>query len=196
MADARKLKTTITIEGDGAVFQVSGTTIEFEGFLRAYVEGSDDPGAELADKETLLPAVEKGESLSCRGMDPKDHTTRPPARFSEASLIRTLEEKGIGRPSTYASIIQTIQDRKYVFKKGNALVPHWVAFSVVKLMEEHLPSLVDYEFTAQMEDFLDAISRREREHVQYLHEFYFGRRSPGIKESGSKRKSKRSTRGR
>ena len=174
MADARKQRMTITVEGGGAVFQASGTSIEFEGFLRAYVEGSDDPDAELADKETLLPAVAKDDPLNVDSLDPKSHTTQPPARYSEASLTRTLEEKGIGRPSTYASIIDTIQNRDYVFKKGNALVPSWTAFSVVRLMEEHLTSLVDYEFTAQMEDFLDSISRQEQQALEYLKRFYFG----------------------
>ncbi|MCP4192992.1 MAG: type I DNA topoisomerase [Planctomycetaceae bacterium] len=181
MSDARKRRITITVEGAGAVFQTSGTTIDFEGFLRAYVEGSDDPKAELADKETLLPAVVEGEEIKCNSTEPKSHTTQPPARFTEATLTRTLEEKGIGRPSTYASIIDTIQARDYVFKKGNALVPSWTAFTVVRLLEEHLPSLVDYEFTAQMEDFLDAISRQETEHVTYLKEFYFGNGKPGLK---------------
>ena len=124
---------------------------------------------------------EKGEPLRCDLLEPKDHTTQPPARYTEATLTRTLEEKGIGRPSTYATIIETIQARDYVFKKGNALVPSWTAFSVVRLLEDHLPSLVDYEFTAQMEDLLDAISRREAEHVHYLHDFYFGDGSPGLK---------------
>jgi DNA topoisomerase-1 len=181
MADARKRRITITVEGAGATFQASGTTIDFEGFLRAYVEGSDDPEAELANKETLLPAVEQGERLRCQRAEPKDHTTQPPPRFTEATLTRTLEEKGIGRPSTYATIIETIQARDYVFKKGPALVPSWTAFSVVRLLEEHLPSLVDYEFTAQMEDYLDAISRREAEQVKYLEEFYFGNGRPGLK---------------
>ena len=182
MADAKKRRITITIEGGGARFQVSGTSIDFEGFLRAYVEGSDDPEAELADKETLLPNVEKGEVIDVRSMTPKGHTTQPPARYSEASLIRTLEERGIGRPSTYASIIQTIETR-YVFKKGNALVPEWIAFSVTRLLEEHFPTLVDYQFTAEMEDLLDAISRREAESQKYLKDFYFGNGKPGLKPS-------------
>jgi DNA topoisomerase-1 len=174
MADARGRRITISIEGDGAIFQVSGKTIEFAGFLRAYVEGSDDPEAELADKETLLPTVQQGQVVDCRRLDPKSHTTQPPARFSEASLTQSLEEMGIGRPSTYASIIDTILAREYVFKKGNALVPTWIAFSVVRLLEDHLPSLVDYAFTAQMEDYLDAISRDEAGHLVYLRRFYFG----------------------
>lgn len=182
MADARKRRITITAEGNGTVFQASGTTIDFEGFLRAYVEGSDDPEGDLANKETILPSVEEGEKLTCTTAIPKGHTTQPPARFTEATLTRTLEEKGIGRPSTYASIIETIQARDYVFKKGKAvLVPSWTASLVVRLLEDHLPSLVDYEFTAQMEDFLDAISRHEAEHVKYLDSFYFGNGQPGLK---------------
>jgi DNA topoisomerase-1 len=182
MADARGRRISITLEGDGAVFQVSGKTIDFPGYLRAYVEGSDDPEAELADRETILPSVVEGESIDCRDLLSKDHTTQPPARFSEAALTRALEEKGIGRPSTYASIIETIQARDYVFKKGNALVPTWVAFSVCRLLEEHLTKLVDYEFTAQMEDDLDAISRGEVEPADYLAHFYFGDAEPGLKK--------------
>lgn len=182
MTDARKRRTTVTIEGGGATFKVSGTRIEFEGFLRAYVEGSDDPEAELANKETLLPAFSQDERVDCKRLDPKDHTTKPPARYSEASLTRELESKGIGRPSTYASIIDTIQNRDYVFKKGNALVPSWLAFVVTRLLEHHLPSLIDYEFTAEMEDLLDSISRREHEHLHYLRSFYFGNGDAGLKQ--------------
>jgi DNA topoisomerase-1 len=164
------------------VFQVSGRSIEFPGFLRAYVEGSDDPEAELADQERLLPPVVQGDAVTCRELMPKDHTTQPPARFSEASLTAALEERGIGRPSTYASIIETILARQYVFKKGNALVPTWTAFSVARLLEEHLPELVDYQFTAQMEDLLDSISRQEEEPTKYLRSFYFGNGQPGLKK--------------
>ncbi|QDV62976.1 type I DNA topoisomerase [Crateriforma conspicua] len=174
MADAQKQRISVVIEGGDATFTASGTSILFEGFLRAYVEGSDDPAKELADKERLLPPVKTEDPLSADSLDPKSHTTQPPARFSEASLTRTLEEKGIGRPSTYASIIETIQNRDYVYKKGNALVPSWTAFSVVRLMEDHFGPLVDYEFTAQMEDYLDSISRNEAEALEYLKKFYFG----------------------
>lgn len=174
MADAQKQRISVTIEGGGCTFAASGTSILFEGFLRAYVEGSDDPEAELADKERLLPSVSESDSLSPQSIDPKSHTTQPPARFSEASLTRTLEEKGIGRPSTYASIIDTIQKRDYVYKKGSALVPSWTAFSVIRLMETHFGVLVDYDFTAEMEDFLDTISREEAESLSYLKDFYFG----------------------
>jgi DNA topoisomerase-1 len=174
MADARKLRVIMTIHAADAVFQATGTSIEFEGFLRAYVEGSDDPAAELAEKEKLLPNVQSDEKLKLKQLDALSHTTQPPARYTEASLTQALEERGIGRPSTYASIIDTILRRDYVFKKGNALVPSWTAFAVIQLMEDHFPSLVDYQFTADMEDYLDQISRNEKENLTYLQEFYFG----------------------
>lgn len=182
MEDARGRRIAITIEGQGCTFQVSGKTIDFPGYLRAYVEGSDDPNAELADQEKILPSVEVGEKLRCEQLTAKEHNTQPPSRYSEAALTKALEERGIGRPSTYASIIDTIQARNYVFKKGGALVPTWIAFSVTKLMEDHLTRLVDYEFTAQMEDDLDAISRGERQHIEYLDKFYFGDTNPGLKK--------------
>ena len=182
MADSRGRRIVVTIEGEGCVFQLSGKTIDFPGYLRAYVEGTDDPSAELADQERVLPSVEVGEELRCTALEPKEHSTQPPARYSEAALTKALEERGIGRPSTYASIIDTILARNYVFKKANALVPTWVAFSVVTLMEDNLGSLVDYQFTAQMEDDLDAISRGERGHIEYLENFYFGNGRPGLKK--------------
>ena len=181
MVDARGHIITLQVEGGDAVFQVTGKTIEFPGYLRAYVEGSDDPEAELANQERLLPSVQVGDNVSCRDLTPKGHTTQPPARFSEAALTKELEGKGIGRPSTYASIIDTILARQYVFKKGSALVPTWTAFSVIRLLEQHLATLVDYQFTAQMEDLLDAISRHEQGYVEYLHNFYFGNGIPGLK---------------
>lgn len=181
MSDSRGRSMILTIEGGGAVFQATGKTIDFPGFLRAYVEGSDDPQAEIADQERVLPGVAQGEALDCRGLECKLHETQPPARFSEASLTRELERRGIGRPSTYASIIETIQARDYVFKKANALIPTWSAFAMVRMMEEHFLELIDYEFTAQMEDFLDAISREEAEYLNYLHNFYFGEKNRGLK---------------
>ena len=183
MADARKQRVVVTIQADDAIFQATGTSIEFEGFLRAYVEGSDDPAAELAEKERLLPDVKPNDPLSVLALDSISHTTQPPARFTEASLTQGLEERGIGRPSTYASIIDTILRRDYVFKKGNALVPSWTAFAVIRLMEEHFTSLVDYQFTAEMEDYLDQISRNERENLSYLQEFYFG--EEGVAENAA-----------
>ncbi len=182
MADARGRRISIAIEGADAVFQVGGKTIDFPGYLRAYVEGADDPAAELADKETILPDVAVGEVLSCRELEPKEHNTQPPARYNEATLTKALEELGIGRPSTYAVIIETILAREYVVKRGNALVPTWVAFSVSQLLSEHLPALVDYRFTAQMEDDLDAISRGERKYTDYLKDFYFGNGQSGLKK--------------
>ena len=182
MADSKGRRIIVTIEGEGCIFQISGKTIDFPGYLRAYVEGSDDPNAELADQEKSLPQLEVGEVLSCTNLEAKEHSTQPPGRFSEASLTKGLEERGIGRPSTYASIIDTILYRNYVFKKGGALVPTWVAFSVVTLLEENLGALVDYAFTAQMEDDLDSISRGELGNIEYLHKFYFGNGAPGLKE--------------
>jgi DNA topoisomerase-1 len=186
MENSRGRRITLTIQatsssGERAVFRVGGKTIDFPGYLRAYVEGSDDPEAELADQEAVLPDVQVGEALDCRGLEPKSHTTQPPARYTEATLTRTLEEDGIGRPSTYATIIDTILNRNYVFKRGNALVPTWTAMAVVKLMEQHLAELVDYQFTARLEDDLDAISRGESGHTDYLHSFYFGDDKDGLK---------------
>ena len=174
MSDARGKRKQLVVAVDDSLFSVGGKTIDFPGYLRAYVEGADDPDAELADRETLLPDVQPGETLKIAGLEPKPHTTMPPSRYSEASLTKVLTDKGIGRPSTYASIIETIQTRNYVFKKGGALVPTWVAFSVCQLMVEHLTDLINYDFTAQMEDQLDAISRGELEHLKYLKDFYFG----------------------
>ncbi|MDR3234627.1 MAG: type I DNA topoisomerase [Planctomycetaceae bacterium] len=173
MTDAKIRRKQITIQIDDALFSASGKMIEFAGYFRAYVEGSDDPEADLADRETLLPDVKTGDTLRTQKLEPKPHITQPPGRYSEAALTKTLTDKGIGRPSTYASIIETILARNYVFKKGGALVPTWTAFSVSRLLEEHLPGLVDYAFTAQMEDQLDAISRGELKSLHYLKEFYF-----------------------
>ncbi|MDD3586234.1 MAG: type I DNA topoisomerase [Thermoguttaceae bacterium] len=174
MTDSHGRRKSITVVLDDARFSASGKTIDFAGYLRAYVEGMDDPEAELADHEFSLPDVHEGETLACSRMTPQSHTTMPPARYSEAALTRTLEEKGIGRPSTYASIIDTILNRNYVFKKNGALVPTWTAFAVCRLLEIHFPDLVDYQFTAEMENQLDAISRGETEHLDYLKKFYFG----------------------
>jgi DNA topoisomerase I len=184
MTDARGHRVTVGVEVDGARFQAVGKTIEFPGYLRAYVEGSDDPESDLADREAVLPAVAIGEPLRCVALESKSHTTQPPNRYSEAALTRALEEMGIGRPSTYASIIDTILAREYVFKlsRGNVLVPTWTAFAVSQLLEDHLPDLVDYQFTAEMEDELDAISRGEMDHREYLRMFYFGNDHPGLKQ--------------
>jgi DNA topoisomerase-1 len=187
MSDARGHRITIGVDAGGALFQVSGKTIEFPGYLRAYVEGSDDPEAELADREVILPPVAVGEPLRVAELEPKSHTTQPPNRYSEAALTRALEEMGIGRPSTYASIIDTILARNYVFKRGGTLVPTWVAFAVCQLLEVHLPDLIDYGFTAEMEDELDAISRGEMGSLDYLRAFYYGDGHPGLKPQLAKK---------
>lgn len=157
-----------------AEFAASGRVISFPGFLRAYVEGDDDPEAELADKEVVLPALREGDPLSGRDFEPGAHSTQPPARYTEASLVKAMEELGVGRPSTYASVISTIQDRGYVWKKGSALVPSFTAFAVVGLLERYFPQLVDYGFTASMEDDLDEIARGSEEALPWLTRFYFG----------------------
>jgi DNA topoisomerase I len=165
---------TDSVPGREAEFGASGKVISFHGFLKAYVEGSDDPDAELDDNQRRLPPLAEREPLHVRGLEPAEHATRPPARFTEATLIKELEDRAIGRPSTYASIIGTILDRGYVFKKGTALVPSFVAFAVVALLERHFAHLVDYEFTAKMEDALDDIANGEAERVPWLRRFYFG----------------------
>jgi DNA topoisomerase-1 len=156
------------------LFQVSGTTIDFPGFLRAYVEGSDDPEAELSDREILLPDLHEGDAVTPQSIETKSHETSPPARFTEASLVKTLEEEGIGRPSTYASILSKIQRRGYAFHKGNALVPTFTAYAVTKLLEAHFRDYVDTEFTAKMEEQLDRIASGELDWQQHLEHFYFG----------------------
>ncbi len=157
-----------------AVFATSGRTITFPGFLKAYVQGSDDPESDADDKERVLPALAAGDVLAVQRLEPTGHETRPPARYTEASLVQRLEELGVGRPSTYASIMTTIQDRGYVWKKGSALVPTFTAFGVVALLEQHFSQLVDYGFTATMEDDLDRIAAGEQESVPWLSDFYFG----------------------
>jgi DNA topoisomerase-1 len=179
MKDAHGMRTNVrisapTADRGTAVFSTSGKVITFPGFLRAYVEGSDDPAAALDDQEKVLPPVKQDQVVATQKIEPQQHFTQPKGRYTEASLIREMEERGIGRPSTYASIIQTIQDRGYVRVKGSALVPTFTAFAVVNLLEKHLPDLVDYGFTARMEDGLDTISRGEADAVPWLHNFYFG----------------------
>ncbi|MCW2678748.1 MAG: topA [Frankiales bacterium] len=179
MADAKGVSATIrlgarTADGTDAEFSATGKVVTFPGFLRAYVEGSDDPDAELETAERRLPRVSAGDPLGVDSLDPTGHTTSPPARFTEASLVKRLEELGIGRPSTYASIITTIQDRGYVWKKGSALVPTWLAFAVIGLLEQHFGRLVDYGFTASMENDLDEIAAGSGGSVEWLTRFYFG----------------------
>jgi DNA topoisomerase-1 len=187
MADAKGVTASIrlgatTADGTDAEFSATGKVITFPGFLRAYVEGTDDPDAELENTERRLPRVAVGDGLGVDALVPEGHTTSPPARYTEASLVKRLEELGIGRPSTYASIITTIQDRGYVWKKGSALVPTWLAFAVIKLLEDHFARLVDYGFTASMEDDLDTIAGGEGNSVEWLTRFYFG--SSDGKEGG------------
>jgi len=155
-------------------FAASGRVISFPGFLRAYVEGEDDPEAELADREVVLPPLSVGDRVVPLSFEPGSHSTQPPARFTEASLVKTMEELGIGRPSTYASVIATILDRGYVWKKGTALVPSFTAFAVVGLLERYFGDLVDYGFTAAMEDDLDEIASGRGEALPWLTRFYFG----------------------
>ncbi|MFN0092143.1 MAG: type I DNA topoisomerase [Acidimicrobiales bacterium] len=162
--------------GQDAEFSASGTVITHAGFQRAYVESTDEPDGE--DAERRLPALSEGDPLAARSLDPQGHTTQPPARYTEASLVKRLEELGVGRPSTYASIMQTIQDRGYVWKKGSALVPSFTAFAVVNVLEGHFPDLVDYAFTARMEDDLDSIASGAGEAVPWLSRFYFGAGGP------------------
>jgi DNA topoisomerase-1 len=179
MRDATGVKTDVAIstptasEGS-AVFTTSGKVITFPGFIRAYVEGADDPRADMPDKETLLPRLTVGQTMAAVEISATDHTTQPTPRYTEATLVKELEARGIGRPSTYATIIQTIQDRGYVWNKGQTLVPTFTAIAVVRLLENHLPDLVDYDFTARMEDELDAIASGELETGPWLTDFYFG----------------------
>ncbi|MQB01491.1 MAG: type I DNA topoisomerase [Actinobacteria bacterium] len=192
MADARGQSVSVRLNataadapstpagGREAEFAASGKVITFPGYMRAYVEGADDPEAELEDREVRLPPLSVGQSVDVVDIDGADHATQPPARFTEASLVKRLEELGVGRPSTYASILGTIQDRGYVWKKGSALIPSWTAFAVVGLLEKHFSKLVDYDFTAAMEDDLDEIARGEEEAVPWLRRFYYGNGEVGL----------------
>ena len=161
-----------------AVFRASGTVITFPGFLKAYESGRDEPSDE--DEERRLPALEVGQALEASALEPQGHETTPPARYTEATLVKALEDRGIGRPSTYASIMGTILDRGYVYKKGTALVPTFVAFSVTQLLEKHFDRLVDYDFTARLEDDLDRIAAGDEQRVAWLQRFYFGDGDPGL----------------
>jgi len=180
MADARGTTLSLRIAGaepDGreVVFSASGRTITFPGFLKAYVETVDEQaGGEADDAESRLPNLRQGQRIDAVALTPDGHATNPPARYTEASLIKALEDLGIGRPSTYSSIIKTIQDRGYVQKRGSALVPSWVAFAVTGLLEQHFGRLVDYDFTAAMEDELDEIASGQEHRTNWLHNFYFG----------------------
>jgi DNA topoisomerase-1 len=187
MEDARIRRVTVrytatSSAGTEVTFQSTGQTIEFAGHRRAYVEGSDDTEAALEDQNVLLPPLAEGDVLACRALDAVSHTTSPPARYTEASLVKELEERGIGRPSTYASVIETLLRREYVWKKGSALVPSWTAFAKIQLLEGHFPHLIDYDFTATMEEALDTVARGEGEAEKWLHSFYFGNGTAGLRE--------------
>ncbi len=185
MADARGSKTTLRLaatstDNELAMFRAAGKTYDFLGWRRVYVEDVDE-GEEL-ESEARLPAVVQGEAVACTGLGAVEHETKPPARYTEASLVKDLEERGIGRPSTYAAVIETIQARGYVWRKGTALVPAWTAFAVTNLLEQHFGHLVDYGFTATMEEALDVIARGEGEAEKWLHSFYFGNGQPGLRQ--------------
>ena len=161
-------------DGKDVEFSASGTVITFRGFMAAYEEAADDEKAENDDAERRLPPLNVGDSVTASALIPQDHSTNPPARYTEASLVKALEERGIGRPSTYASIMGTILDRGYVNKRGSALVPTFLAFAVTRLLEDHFAHLVDYNFTASMEDGLDEIASGNADMKQWLSRFYFG----------------------
>lgn len=179
MAEARKLSVSVRVEAsagkDRVTFSASGSRILFPGFLRAYVEGSDDPEASLEDREVILPELKSGDKVTANSLEAQSHTTKPPARFTEASLVQQLEKEGIGRPSTYASIIDTILDRGYVRKLGNALVPTFTGVAVIQLLENHFENLVDYRFTSAMESSLDEIAEGQRDYLPYLKQFFLGK---------------------
>jgi DNA topoisomerase-1 len=175
MADALLRFDTVTITVDDAEFRASGRTVEFAGFFRAYVEGSDDPEAAIEDQDSPLPPLSEKDKVDCQNVDAISHETKPPARFTEATLVKSLESEGIGRPSTYASILSTIQDRGYVRKNGNQLIPTFTAMAVTKLLEGHFPNLVDFGFTAGMEQTLDDIATGAADRLPYLRKFYAGK---------------------
>lgn len=174
MADSRQTQITVQLQVEDAGFRSSGKRIDFPGYLRAYVEGSDDPDAALEDQEVILPAMKVGDHPTCKKLEADGHETQPPARYTEASLVKMLESEGIGRPSTYASIIGTIIDRGYAQMQNNALVPTFTAFAVTGLLEKYFPNLVDTSFTSKMEHTLDEISTGEAQWLPYLREFYLG----------------------
>ncbi|WP_414518638.1 type I DNA topoisomerase [Nostoc sp. PCC 9305] len=174
MADSRQTQITVQLQVEDAGFRSSGKRIEFPGYLRAYVEGSDDPEAALEDQEVILPNLKVGDRPNCTELEAVGHETQPPARYTEASLVKTLESEGIGRPSTYASIIGTIIDKGYAHLVTNALIPTFTAFAVTDLLEKHFPDIVDPSFTSKMEQTLDDIATGEAKWLPYLQQFYLG----------------------
>jgi DNA topoisomerase-1 len=175
MAEAKKKQVSVRLENGETVFAASGSRITFPGFLRAYVEGSDDPDAALEDKEVLLPELKNGDKADLVKAEADPHETKPPARFTEASLVQTMEKAGIGRPSTYASIISTLVDREYVRKNGNAMAPTFTGIAVVQLLVKSFETLVDPNFTSKMEQSLDEIAEGNLEWLPYLKEFFIGK---------------------
>ena len=192
MADATGVTVSVRLAANAAdratgeltdcEFAASGTTITFPGYRAVYVASKEETGDDAADNEALLPALTQGDEVPIASIEPNGHSTSPPARYTEASLVKRLEELGIGRPSTWASIIQTIQDRGYVWKKGQALVPTWTAFAVIRLLEEHFDALVDYDFTASIDADLDEIANGRRAKDKWLKRFYFGDTGDGDTE--------------
>lgn len=174
MADSRQTQISVQLQVEDAGFRSSGKRIEFPGYLRAYVEGSDDPEAALEDQEVILPNLKVGDRPNCTELEAVGHETQPPARYTEASLVKTLESEGIGRPSTYASIIGTIIDKGYAHLVTNALIPTFTAFAVTDLLEKHFPDIVDPSFTSKMEQTLDDIATGEVKWLPYLQQFYLG----------------------
>lgn len=174
MADAQIEQVTALIEADDAMFRAQGRRVLFPGFFRAYVEGSDDPNAAIEDRDEPLPPLTEGEALNLLELQPVGHETKPPARYTEAALVKALEANGVGRPSTYATIIGTIVDRGYVRRQKGALIPTFMAFAVTALLESDFERLVDVGFTARMEEDLDEIARGELEPTAYLESFYLG----------------------
>ncbi|MDX2212633.1 MAG: type I DNA topoisomerase [Oculatellaceae cyanobacterium bins.114] len=187
MAEARQTHVTVQLQVEDAGFRATGKRIDFPGFFRAYVEGSDDPNAAIESQEVILPPLVVGDHPNCQDLEAIAHETQPPARYTEASLVKTLESEGIGRPSTYASIIGTIIDRGYVQMINNSLVPTFTAFAVTRLLENHFPDLVDTSFTARMEQTLDEISTGEADWLPYLKEFYLG--TSGLENQVKQRES-------
>ena len=174
MLPAKIKQTSVMIQNQRSEFRATGKIIIFPGYMRVYVEGSDNPEADLADKERILPDLKKNDRLACTSLKAQTHTTKPPARFTEASLVKEMENNGIGRPSTFASILDTIVRRGYVHRKQGKLSPTFLGLAVIQLLENHFTTLVSREFTAKMEDGLDEISRGERQAVPFMEKFYYG----------------------
>ncbi|MEZ4752990.1 MAG: type I DNA topoisomerase [Bdellovibrionota bacterium] len=181
MNDAKGTRVSAQLQVENTTFRASGKTISFPGYMRAYVEGSDDPESDLSDQEKFLPKMDEGEKLDVKKLEALEHATQSPARYTEGSLIKELEKRGIGRPSTWATIVEVVLSRTYAHKRGNALVPTFLAHAVIGMLEQHFTELVDYKFTAELEDDLDEIALGNKDNVAYLKSFYFGNGHPGVK---------------